>query len=368
MTVYLSMTIIGALGFVFSAFADGKDYLGRTTIKRPIVKRTVANCISVCSFLVVFIIFGFRYHLGAEYFNNYLFAYNQLKMGMNTDVHYGIATGILMRLLAAINAPEQSFFVITSVVLLIPLWYAIYKLSPIPWLSWVIFVISRAFFISMADIETGIAAVLLFIAVKYIKEQQIYKYLVCVMLAILFHWVAIFFIPVYWLANIKINIAGWLATAALISIISNKIGMMIASVYDKNGSGTNVFYSNRFDNTFFMIFLVVLIAIYYISSDARLGENKDFRLTFYICFIALILSVNLNVLPYGLNIYWLYFVHVVFFVPEMICRIDNKTEKAAVLLVLLVLFGYITYKDCAVSKVLHCFPYRSFLLKDLVFN
>ena len=368
MLIYLLTTIISSVSFIFVAHADGKDLFGEpitSSLNGSAAKRLVYLTIGL---LTVFVVLGFRYQIGVDHYDNYILAYNQLKAGITPQSGFGIAVRLIFNLLALADASPQWFFICTSMLLLIPLWYVIYKASPIPWLSCIIFIVARIMFIDMAYIGVGIAGALICLSFLFNKENRDGVSLLMIALAATFYWGAMLFLPVLWIGRKRIEPIHWIIGIGTISVFSGKLADVLTRFSSANMLFIDGIYPNRFDNTFFSMLFITGVACYYIDLNKELLSDDFFKVLFNTHMIGLLLSFNLNAIPYGIYIYWLYYTIEIIFVPYLISLIKSKKEALLVIIGIIVLFSYITYKDCAVAKILHCFPYRSFLYKTTLFT
>ena len=367
MLIYILMTIISCVSFIIVARADGRNLLGEpiaNSLNRTATDRYIFLLIG---FFSVFIVLGFRYQIGAEYYDSYIRIYNQLKSGITPQGRLSISFRLILYLLKCVNASPQWIFICTSILLLIPLWYVIYKLSPIPWLSCIIYIVGRTIFINMAFIEIGIAGTLTCLSLLFLKENRDWAFLLTIAIAATFHWTAVLFIPMFWMKKTRIEPIYWIVAIGVFSVFSKGIADALREFSSANGVFVDAIYANRFDNTFFSMLFVTGIVCFYVDSNKDLLNDDFFRILYNTHMIGALLSINLNALPYGIYIYWLYYFFEIIFVPYLITRIKDKREMVLVLAGVIVLLSYTTYKDCAVAKVLHCFPYRSYLYKSRLF-
>lgn len=85
------------------------------------------------------------------------------------------------------------------------LYKAIITQSKVPWLSLWIYITMGFWQTSMNMAQNAMSIAIMLYAIKYIKQQQPYRWCFYIVLAALFHTSAIFFLPFYWLARIELN-------------------------------------------------------------------------------------------------------------------------------------------------------------------
>lgn len=184
-------------------------------------------------------------------------------------------------------------------------------------LSWIFFYSFSLFnFYFLSVMRQGVAVLICFYSYKYIKKEKIIKFLICVLIASLFHKTAIIFITSYFLKYFNLNkkiglsltIFSFFSTGLLIKIIS-LTGMytqyLIQDYYIK--SGTKFVY--------IIIFLHIFIyTLCYFREDFYL-KNKEIINIYYLgnfSYIALI--------PFGLTggrtaVYFL--IYLLYLVPKI---------------------------------------------------
>lgn len=164
--------------------------------------------------------------IGYDAYNTYLPAFsslaeNDLNNLFFSTTSYAFEPGyeVYMKLIRLLTDNENVFLAITSLFVLVPVAYVIYKYSDRPALAFAVFVGVILYHFSFSGLRQAIAISFCFLSFKFIKDRKLIPFLLLVLLAYSFHKSAIVFAPAYFLYNIRINI--WtIAISALLVVIS----------------------------------------------------------------------------------------------------------------------------------------------------
>lgn len=168
--------------------------------------------------------------------------------------------------------------------------------------SFLLFFFCRFFFSEMNIIRQYIAIGIFLYSFKYIETRKFVKYLICIGIAMLFHYSVIFMIPVYYIYDIKLDVKKiiWMSLVTLIiNMMFYSILIKITGVLGIYQEYIDKFYgSNKVGSmiTFFMHF-VIFIFLLYLSKNKEITKRDNFL---YNCSFILILisflSIRLSVL------------------------------------------------------------------------
>lgn len=110
--------------------------------------------------------------------------------------------GALMALVKVIGGDFNLFLFLINLLLFISLFRVFYRYSVYIALSWLIFY-SLYYGYVTTILRQGVALAFTIYSIQYILNEQKNKYCFCVILAILFHYSSIIFLPAYWIAHRK---------------------------------------------------------------------------------------------------------------------------------------------------------------------
>ena len=209
------------------------------------------------------------------------------------------------------------FFIISGLIIYPLAFYAFKKNSVFPALSLVIYV-GLFYLISCSIVRQAIAVSICLYAYKYVVRRSFSKYLLCIVIAVLFHYssaVALVIYPVYHWLKIKHVILGLIAAV----VLRNALFAILATygLYDdylsnlndiEGGAMTRYFYMLVFFSFFFLIkykgytpeekkmFSIILIGLFspYLLGSA-MGERIGYYFLIYYCYLIPLLLQNRKV-------------------------------------------------------------------------
>jgi hypothetical protein len=177
--------------------------------------------------------------------------WNGIEMGYN----------LLNKLIGLFTADIQVFYAALSLLVYTPIFVFLYNYSRYPGLSLLTFVAMGGFEFNYGVLRQACAGAVVIISYRYIRERNLKKYLICVLLAATLHWTALITIPLYFLYWIKINRKTILALFTLSGVLFLlgkpllKIAMTIFpkyQIYDLDYSAGR----NKFMFLWMMIFFI----------------------------------------------------------------------------------------------------------------
>ncbi|KIO70372.1 EpsG family protein [Caldibacillus thermoamylovorans] len=167
------------------------------------------NAFLFISFLPLLLISALRSpSVGADT-ENYLYGYNLIKDYFYPDffnvVRWENGYVILNKLVSFMSNNEQIIIIATSFIILIGIFYFIYKNSLNFTFSIYLFLSLYFYLISFNLIRQFIAISILLMGFHLIEKRKFFKYLIVVVIASTFHQPAILMIGLYFLYNLKLN-------------------------------------------------------------------------------------------------------------------------------------------------------------------
>ena len=194
---------------------------------------TIVLCLSILMFLFDY---GYHQHRGTDYTgkisttvfavilfalaavryeNAYLsdFAINYRRIIQAKHISWsecftsGVAIGnaIFRKIIAEVFGNPQWYFVITSLIIICCVIYTIKKYSPSLFLPIFLFYTIGSYFTSNNITRQAMAAAIVMLSWVYIFDRKLLKFLMIVLLASTVHISAIFFLPMYFLSEIKLG-------------------------------------------------------------------------------------------------------------------------------------------------------------------
>lgn len=120
-----------------------------------------------------------------------------------------------------------SFTVIISFIALYLKSTTIYKYSGYVFLGLLMYMVPAYFFEEHVHVRQGLASAITVFSVRYIVERKLYYFLICFVIAFLFHKAAVVFLLAYWIATLKFNNT-MVGGIVLVAIIANYTGLSAA--------------------------------------------------------------------------------------------------------------------------------------------
>jgi F0F1-type ATP synthase membrane subunit c/vacuolar-type H+-ATPase subunit K len=156
------------------------------------------------------------------------------------------------------NGEFQVFLVISAIFIEVVVAYLIYKYSPLPWLSFLVWNCMGFYCFGFSAIKQSIAMGLIMIAFVGIMEEKPKQFALFTILAGFVHTPALIFLPAYFLSKQKFNLRTlilYLCGAAAVFINRNQIVNLMQDVYYEDGIiGDDAGLGGRF-------FLIVLFIV-----------------------------------------------------------------------------------------------------------
>lgn len=151
---------------------------------------------------IIFFIAAFRNGIGYD-FNSYKDIHNEIY-----SLGYGISESGVELGYYILNKIFSSFAVVIfiSAILCVVLKIAVIKkYSENKWTSLIVYFTGTWIMFDLGVIRQGIAMSFALISIKYILDRNIKKFILCILGGIIFHVSIIFFIPLYFIGNLKIE-------------------------------------------------------------------------------------------------------------------------------------------------------------------
>ncbi len=180
----------------------------------------------VISFALMFVVSFFRYGVGNDYFS-YIRLFDQIRYAEWSEIFsLGIepAFAVLTKAITSVVSHHVILHGIFAILIFIPAAAAIYRYSDKVWVSVSVYLCLTFFYTSMSFIRQSLAASILLLAygfikernvdysllrgenksvIRFIKEAKIIPVMIFAVIAVMFHYTAAVFIPLYLLSLIK---------------------------------------------------------------------------------------------------------------------------------------------------------------------
>lgn len=170
------------------------------------------------SALPLFLISALRYGIGTDYFYTYAPGFNVIASGGH--MHFELLFHWLVKIITIFTSNYQWLFVVTSFLFIFIVYNTLYRVSRNIPMALIVFFLSYVYFISLNNIRQALASAVILIAMKYLIEDKIWKYIFFCIVAGLIHQVAFISIAFIIVRIKKLNISVWW------QMVATAIGML----------------------------------------------------------------------------------------------------------------------------------------------
>lgn len=171
---------------------------------------------------------GYYSYLNCGYFSKEVF-----NEGINTGFFW------LSKFLSDLSGGDfQVMLIVAAVIIELVLAILIYKYSPRPWLSYLVWNCIGFYIFGFSALKQSLAMALVMLAMDAILEERPKRFLLFALLGGFVHFPAFAFLPAYWIARAKIRpttLLAYVGAAILIFLFQNPIVKFISSIYYEEG-------------------------------------------------------------------------------------------------------------------------------------
>lgn len=261
----------------------------------------------------------------------------------------------LVYILLHLTSEYYILFLITSIIIIFGFFYVIKKYSVDYFLSVYIFITFSIYTFYFNTLRQAIAIVICMLGLKFLLEKKLFKYLIFVALASLFHISALIMIPIYFLVHLKIKIHIKLLTLFFSSLLGSSLIINYLAQDNTRYQG----YTEQADNAggYSLYFLYVFIGlfVYVMGRDLRNKNHVYYCLEqiflFGLIFVLPIILLGTN--PSGpQRILYNFSFYLILILPYIFNKFDSIIPKY-----LFMMFSLIFYV-LATTSIYEIYPYK----------
>lgn len=230
---------------------------------------------------------------------------------------------LFTKLCAFINMPKTIFLFVVAAIIYIPVFYNIYRYSPMPYISILAYFALGIFAYSLGIFRQMMALSIVLCGLKYLEEGKLIPYLLIVMLAATFHVTALVMIAVYFLYHFHVErYAKWIALAQIVCLVFGRPIVLAATyVFPQYAHYLGGEYDVRGGTYLMLLFLnLVLYARVYLYRRGILKNRVDIA--------ALSLGVVVQAIGYSMALFGRlvpYFsIFAIFSIPDILYALMYK--------------------------------------------
>ena len=224
------------------------------------------------------------------------------------------------------NGDFQTFLIILAIFSEIGLAILIYKFSPKPWLSYLVWN-CMGFFVTydFCAIKQGLAMGILLFSMIFILEKKPTAFLLSTLIAGFVHMPALAFLPAYYLMNRRVNsrlIWGYFFSSIIIFIYRNRILTFFTDIYYEGND--EIIFSSSSDSIGGRFVVILLIA--FAGWILRGFRERDFAGLFNITLVAAIFQMFSSFSNIFTRFADYYLQFTVLFIPMILFGVQYRTE------------------------------------------
>lgn len=345
MAVYLSfMTMPVILWAVFYVFYK------RSVLSSDILKK---RYIIICG-LFLFLMIALRHYSvgsgdGAWYYTNWKFLSNMsLKIFYSIFGYFDVENGYLITIwtLSHVFKDSQFVFVFYGLLVAISVSRFIYKNCDDPVLGFTMFNCLGLWGFMVQGLRQGIAMSICLFAVELCKEKKLIKFILCVLLAMLFHASAIVFFALYIFKYVKMDIKGYFATIVggivVVMSIDRVFGLVNYVINDEYNVGD--IGSSEGGLVSMMIYIIIIFAmLLFYGKDENKEENLELFFYMTLCgLVMFLMRYSVNSITQRAAYYYMF--GQIVLLPKIIQNKLGKEKSIIALTAVVLCLGITVYK------------------------
>jgi hypothetical protein len=210
----------------------------------------------------------------------------------------------------------------------------LYKYSPIPWVGMFVFGSFGFFGNSLSFLRQSIAIAIFLFAIKFLKDKRLIPYLIVVLLAASFHKAMLIMIPIYFIAQIKINWKSLTTYAGLTALIMGLswplFNVVTKYVYQYYATQEGIYYMNGRDWQTATIPVITTISVLIVRKFILQRDPKNVvlvNLSIYSGLLYIMTCQHFLFQRFGM----MFFTSAILLIPELLASVGVNIEQAEVL-------------------------------------
>lgn len=318
----------------------------------------------ILSALPFIIVSGFRYDVGTDYSYRYLAEFYEISHGGNpTNLEIGFKCIIYLILLFTNN--PQYLFLITSIFIMIMIYFYLFRYTQYPWIGIIIFFFGGFFFNSMNILRQYLAIVLLICSFHCLLKDKRLLWFLFIILAMTQHTTAIIFlvsyIPYYLKYDIK-KVAKVLLLCLVIGIIGKPILFWLVSltrfrIYLSGDFITYVQGDFQVVQTFInVVILSVYLFMYHEMPKVR--ENKYLKMCISMQMLACVFSIYTAFVFLSARFVVFFSIYSIYGIAKLYEFIKNKKLLFKVTSTLIIVYLLSFFYLYLINNTDEVFPYQ----------
>ena len=247
----------------------------------------------------------------------------------------------LMELDVLLGGQFRVVVAVTSVIIGVCVFYAIFTQSTNPVLAIYLYVATSNYFLSLNIVRQYVAIAIGLVALQFAKERRLWAFLLCVALAMTFHTTAVLLLPCYFLGRVELKPRYAVLLVALTFTGSGVLGTAAAWLMPRIGLGYYARYlgSKWDDGRLEVILLAINLCVLLFSSwywSAAKKRCPYFILWYNMTLLGTLALALSGVLPLMKRVNYYYAAPQFLLLPEVL-QAEEDAKRRRILTVLIVL-------------------------------
>ena len=284
------------------------------------------------------IISALRENVGTD-FGGYVEIFEKISNSDRTYVEYGYF--LINKVVYLLGIDYRGVFIISSLLIGVLIYFAIYNLSENITLSVILYVITINYFNSMNIVRQYIALAIFLFGLKYVKEKNFIKYIICVLAASLFHKSLLLGFAIYFFQYIK------LSKKNIVIILTMSAGLL---------PWVNL---NSFSMTYACINIFILLLAFYFYN--RLKSQAMYRTLLNIHICSVVVTIYSGIIPLAYRILWSLSLTNILFVPMLLQCIKKVKNRLLAQTAIISIYAVFTFLTICMKTYNDVIPYKSVL-------
>ena len=295
-------------------------------------------------------------------------------MGQGIDiVNLEIGYKVIVYFCLLFTKDYAILFAVTSAIIIGLTFYTIYRESPYPILSVVIYFLAGFFFYSLNLMRQFLAVSVLLYTYKYLVDKKYAHFIVGVLIAFFLHSSSIIFALAFFLCEREIfELKRTIIISVLLLIFGKFVWRYVVDLII-NYTRFSIYIGSKFDKTQLrlsdiIVNAILYVIIYYLYRHTKdVGRKEKFFLNMQACSLFFVILTSTMYLLFRLSFYFGIFniISIPYFIKKS--DISNKKRIIVVAILLITLIGNIT-KTNIIGNVGEVKPYKTiFTVKNRKF-
>ncbi len=210
--------------------------------------------------------------------------------------------------------------------------YLIYKKSPMPWLSYFIYICFEFFILDLTMMRQTLAMSIVALAMTLDKNETVWdflKFVVCVFIAQTFHESAIIALPLWFLKKLPMDnyiIFVFLFLIGIAYLMRDSMAMLMDDTAGMISERYTRYGELKEGTAGMRLYLMVLVTVALGMFLRRYRRIEGNRWPFYSLCIMLMLLPALQGGGVAMRMYFYYYIFIIIYVPNLVAALDPKKD------------------------------------------